>query len=272
VAGERKLGVVEDTLYVPMAGRIYASEQCPQVLYDKKALELKRKIPASALGGGSQTQYTYLASASRSANVDRFIADFLRRKPNGAVVQLGVGLETTFWRGDDGRAQWYGVDLPHVIDYRRDLLGEAPRERLIAGSAFEEGWLAQVRAECPEAPLLVVASGLFYYFEEGDVLGLARMLQGRGDVELLFDAVSKGGMSMMRKRHMKTVGHEDAQMFFYVDSALELARKVGGSAEVLAEENFYRRIPKEGLRLATRVSMGVSDLLGMVKMVHLRLL
>ena len=39
----QKLGVVEDTLFIPMLGRIYASEHCPQVLYDKKALELKKK-------------------------------------------------------------------------------------------------------------------------------------------------------------------------------------------------------------------------------------
>mgnify|MGYP000363481701 FL=1 len=40
-----KLGVLEDTLFVPMLGRIYASEHCPQIIYDKKALELKEKLP-----------------------------------------------------------------------------------------------------------------------------------------------------------------------------------------------------------------------------------
>ena len=40
-----KLGVVEDTLFVPMLGRIYASEHCSQILYDKKALELKNRLP-----------------------------------------------------------------------------------------------------------------------------------------------------------------------------------------------------------------------------------
>ena len=40
-----KLGVVEDTLFVPMLGRIYAAEHCPQILYDKKALELKNRLP-----------------------------------------------------------------------------------------------------------------------------------------------------------------------------------------------------------------------------------
>lgn len=35
-----KLGVVEDTLFVPMLGRIYASEHCPQILYDKNTIKI----------------------------------------------------------------------------------------------------------------------------------------------------------------------------------------------------------------------------------------
>lgn len=54
----RKLGVVEDTLYVPMLGRIYASENCRGVLYDKKALEFKKKLPKGMIENDTQTQYT----------------------------------------------------------------------------------------------------------------------------------------------------------------------------------------------------------------------
>jgi hypothetical protein len=46
---------------------------------------------------------------------------------------------------------------------------------------------------------------------------------------------------------MKTVGHEDAKMFFYVDSAEELAGTIGGSARVLNEEPFYHKISKKRL-------------------------
>ena len=60
----QKLGVVEDTLFVPMLGRIYASEHCPQILYDKKALELKNKLPSDLIEQKKQNQYTLLASAS----------------------------------------------------------------------------------------------------------------------------------------------------------------------------------------------------------------
>ena len=93
----RKLGVVEDTLFVPMLGRIHASEHCPQILYDKKALELKNKLPLDLIKQNKQNQYTLLASASRSANMDRFIRSFLERRPDGVIVQLGCGLETTYY-------------------------------------------------------------------------------------------------------------------------------------------------------------------------------
>lgn len=268
---DSKLGIVEDTLFVPMLGRIYASERCKAVLYDAKALELKARLPRSVVDGDGQTQYAHLASAARSASIDRFISDFLHRKPDGIVVQLGVGLETAFFRNDNGRTQWYGIDLPHVIDYRRELLPDTERERLIAGSAFEVAWLEQVRTENPGAPLLTTASGLFHYFEEARVIDLVRMLQDDGNVELIFDAVSKAGLSMMRKKHLKTIGHEDAQMHFCVESADELAARAGGDAKVLAEEGLFGHVDKSGLQLSTRLSMGVSDLLRMVKIIHLQL-
>ncbi len=265
-----ELGVIEDTLFVPMLGRIYASEHFPGILYDRKALELKEKLPEEVIRKDRQTQYTLLASASRSANIDRSVREFLEREPEGVIAQLGCGLETAFYRNDHGHTVWYGVDLPHVIAYRRSLLPEPERERYIAGDAFREDWIRQIRAEHPEVPVLVIASGLFYYFEESAVLGLIRMLQGFGDIELLFDAVSKSGMFMMRKKHMKTVGHADARMFFYVDSAEELVSGLSG-VTVLAEEKYYRHISRAGLGLTARVSMMVSDWLGMVKMIHLKL-
>lgn len=264
-----KLGVVEDTLFVPMLGRIYASEYCPQILYDGKALELKEKLPPELLSQGRLSQYTLLASAARSANMDRFIRAFLERRPDGVIVQLGCGLETAYYRCDNGRSHWYAVDLPHVVEYRRELLPEPERETYLAGDAFAGGWIKQIRADVPDAPILVTAGGLFHYFEENKVVELLRMLTGVGEIEIVFDAVSKSGMAMMRKKYMKQVGHGDAQMFFYVDSASELAGKIGSGVRVLAEEPYYRRIPRTGLKLSTKVSMAVSDRFGMVKMVHL---
>ena len=253
----QKLGVVEDTLFVPMLGRIYASEHCPQILYDKKALELKNKLPSDLIEQNKQNQYTLLASASRSANMDRFIQSFLERRPNGVIVQLGCGLETTYYRCDNRRTHWYAVDLPE-------------RETYLAGDAFSEDWIRQVRTEFPDAPILVTAGGLFHYFEENKVISLLRMIGQSGNMEVVFDTVNKKGMAMMQKKYMKQVGHADAQMFFYVDAAKELAAKIRGNVKVIAEEPYYRYIPKNGLKLSTKVSMAVSDQFKMVKMICLK--
>ena len=265
------LGVVEDTLFVPMLGRLYASEHCPQILYDKKALELKEKLPAGLRKPGDQSQYTLLASAVRSANMDRFIRSFLGRRRDGVIVQLGCGLETTYHRCDNGCTRWYAVDLPHVVEYRRELLPEPERETYVAADAFDDDWIRRIRANVPDAPILVTAGGLFHYFEEAKVMGLLRMLQQFGEIELVFDAVSKSGMAMMRKKYMRRVGHGDARMFFYVDEASELTGKIGGGVEILAQEAYYRHIPRDGLRFSTKVSMAVSDRWCMVKMIHLKL-
>ena len=266
-----KLGVLEDTLFIPMLGRIYASEHCPQILYDKKVLELKNRLPSDLIEQNMQNQYTLLASASRSANMDRFIRSFRERRPNGVIVQLGCGLETTYHRCDNGRTRWYAVDLPHVIEYRRELLPEPERELYISGDAFAKDWIKKVRNDVLDAPILVTASGLFHYFEEHKVIALLRMIGQFGNMEVVFDTVNKRGMTMMKKKYMKQVGHADVQMFFYVDSAEELAAKIGGNVKVIAEEPYYRYIPKNGLKLSTKVSMAVSDQFKMVKMIHLKL-
>ena len=259
---------VEDTLFVPMLGRIYATENFPHILNDQKALALKPKLPKNLKGENTQTQYTLMASAVRSTNMDRYIKDFMKRNPEGIIVNLGCGLETTYYRNNDDKHIWYEVDLPAVINYRRELLGENPNEYLIAADAFGEEWIKEIRKDHPNNPLIVAASGLFYYFTEEKVVGLFKQLRNYGEIEILFDTVNKTGMKQMAK-YMKQVGHEDASMYFYVDKLEDLCAKI--SAKPLKEEAYYAHTEKKGLKFMTSTSMRVSDRFMMVKMEHFKL-
>ena len=80
--------------------------------------------------------------------MDRFIRAFLERRPDGVIVQLGCGLETAYYRCDNGRTRWYAVDLSHVVEYRRALLPEPERETYLAGDAFAEDWIRQDPHRC----------------------------------------------------------------------------------------------------------------------------
>lgn len=200
-----KLGTIEITSFVPMIGRIYASENLPTILYDNRALALKDKLPRDIVQDNTQNQYTYLASATRSAYVDRYVEDFIKLNLSGAIVQLGCGLETTFNR-NDGKSKWYSINLPDVVEYRKNLLPESQRECYLSEDAFSVAWIKRVREELGEVPLLVIASVLFYYFEEEKVLSLMRILHSYGNIELVFDTVNRKGMRMMRKKWIKKVG------------------------------------------------------------------
>lgn len=263
----QNMGIVEDTLFVPLLGRIYASERFPNILRDDAALSLKDRIPRDIAERGRQTQYTLIASAARSANMDRIVEGYLARNPEGAVVQLGCGLETAAQRSGADGVRWYAVDLPAVIEYRRALIPECSREECIGADAFSREWIELVRLREPDSPILVTAAGLFHYFEEGDVVRLLKTLRDYGDVEVAFDAVSRTGLAMMGAKYMRQVGHGEARMGFCVGSAARLAEQVG--AGLVAEGKYYESVPRAGLAASTRASMALSDFLSMVKMVHL---
>ena len=104
--------------------------------------------------------------AVRVVTFDTAIRRFLARYPSGTVVALGEGLETQFWRVDNGRMRWVSVDLPEALELRHKLLPEGPRQRSLAGSALETEWLDQLDRA---SPVLVSAQGLFMYFQREQV-------------------------------------------------------------------------------------------------------
>ena len=95
--------------------------------------------------------------AVRVATFDAAVRRFLDSYPAGTVVALGEGLETQFWRLDNGQVRWLTVDLPETMELRQRLLPDRPRQSSHAGSALELTWLDGLN---PPDPILVTAQGL----------------------------------------------------------------------------------------------------------------
>ena len=133
---------ISKTLFVPMYGRIYTTEHFPNILNDIAALKLKNKIPPE---NKLQSQYTYIASAVRSRNIDRYINNFLKINPDGIIVEIGCGLETTYFRHPDIKTTFYDMDLPEVIDYREKLIPLGEYQKLIKGDLFKEEWIEIIK-------------------------------------------------------------------------------------------------------------------------------
>ena len=66
---------VPDTLYIPLAARIYASKRFPEYFFDAKALSLEGEIPSDSIQKAAG-EYFNLASVARYHNLDSITRDF----------------------------------------------------------------------------------------------------------------------------------------------------------------------------------------------------
>lgn len=182
---------VSETLLWTLHHRAAEARREDRVLDDPLAVELVDRLDfpfRARFGQGAIGQDQ--GQALRALRFDLTVRDFLAAYPGGQVVALGDGLETQFWRVDDGTVRWLSVDLPAVVELRRRLLPEHPRARMFAGSALDRQWMREVDTS---RPLLVTAQGLFMYLPRARVTGLlAELAESAGRlpaVEVVFDAV-----------------------------------------------------------------------------------
>lgn len=149
-------------------------------LHDTVAQEVLLKIQRrrQTLGPvmGRRTSLMAHYFAQRARVFDAEIRLFLSRHSDAVVVNLGEGLDTQFWRVDNGQLRWIGVDMPDVIRLRQELMPPSDRVTHIPCSVLALDWTEQVPSG---APLLITAQGLFMYFKPGQVIGLLRALGQR---------------------------------------------------------------------------------------------
>ena len=170
------LAGVPETLLWTLYQRAAEARRPDTVLRDVRAVQLVEAIDypfEDRFGGGELGQWQALRARCFDQQVSRFLAEH----PGGTVVALGEGLETQFWRVDDGRVHWLTVDLPETIELRRRLLPpESPRQRMIGASALERTWLDEVH---PARGLMITAQGLLMYLQPEEVHRLVAAVAAR---------------------------------------------------------------------------------------------
>ena len=181
---------VPETLLWTLYHRAAEAARPDAVLRDPMALGVMSAIsfPFEERFGKATSAWSQW-QALRALAFDREITRYLAAAPDATVVALGEGLETQFWRVDNGRLRWLSIDLPEAIDVRERLLPAAPRLRMVATSALATAWLDEVERD---AGVFVTAQGLLMYLEREQVRGLVATLADRiPDGALMFDAVSR---------------------------------------------------------------------------------
>ncbi len=240
---------VQETLIIPLFGRLVCSEHFPDLFSDPEAKRIcdsldydfadKRKKMESATG-----LFGALEVAQRQYDLRCEAEAYLKDHPKAAVVNLGCGLDDTFSKVDNGQCRGYNIDLPDVIQVRNELLPAGEREMNLACDLNDHSWMDQIDAGNGVA---FIAAGVFYYFRTEDVKKLFHAMAEHfpGGV-LAFDSCNERGAKLMRKTWLREAGITDVSAFFSLEDEAELRGWSGRFASVSAKSYMrgYRDIYK----------------------------
>ena len=181
---------VSETLLGPLWGRAKISKEHSALFYDAKAVELVEKIDHDFSTRDKVVPgYLSFLFVARAKQFDKKVKAYITERPHASVVNIGVGLDTTFYRVDNGTIHWYDLDLPPVIDIRKQLLPEPPRVTYIAKSFLDPSWCKDVKQT--EEGVFIIAGGVLRYFEEAQVRQFFSLLADNlPSSEIVFDAQS----------------------------------------------------------------------------------
>lgn len=192
IASQNLDGVAE-TLLFPLYVRAIESQRPDALLKDDKAVAMLTQMDyaferARQLKMDKDDQ---VAIILRNREFDRYVRDFLARCPEAVVIYIGCGLDSRFERVDNGKVEWYDLDLPEVIELRRKLIGgDRQRYHLLACSVLDDAWIKTVSVHLPR-PFFFLAEGVLMYFKEAQVRQLVLNLREHfPSAELVCDAFS----------------------------------------------------------------------------------
>jgi O-methyltransferase involved in polyketide biosynthesis len=262
---------VQATMLIPLYGRAIAGKRFPDILRDRTAERICESVnyDFSGISKTYGSEYVSLTCLLRAARVDDRARAFIARHPNGAIINLGAGLDDTFSRVDNGIVRWYNIDLPDAIAYREQFITPAERERNIAKSMFDYSWFGEIETPAG-ASVLVIAAGLFFYFDESEIRGLvSKICEGFPGGELFFEACSRSGTKIAIKIVKKT-GNSGAEMKFWVNDAASLKAWSPKITQAVSCPFFGDRYKDKRLAPFTRLIMWGADFLKRTKFVSVK--
>ena len=173
------LSRVSQTAILTLICRVVASENENPVFHDPMAiLCLDRLISLSSqeeenLINKWKKMYTGVQARDARSRLqtvksfDRIANLFITNHPGCTVINLACGFDTRFWRIDNGNCRYVELDLPEMIDLKRELLKDQLTYELIGCSIFDTAWIDQVTAN-GNSNFLLLAEGLFMYLPKQD--------------------------------------------------------------------------------------------------------
>jgi len=264
-----ELDNVQETLLLPLWGRAVEAKKEHPRLTDKLAVEIIGKLDYDfstiSQNISSLIQYAWIA---RSLHTDNAIGQFLKKYPEGTIVNIGCGLDTTFDRIDNGKVLYYDLDLPDVIELRSRFVPGHPRRKSISCSFLDTKWFDALEIR---DNVFFFATGVFYYFTEEQIKGFLLAVADRfPGCEMLFDWASPLGVRMSNKKVIEGGGmSETAVLKWGIDSA-KILEAWDPRIRLIRQYPLFKKM-KKGHPFKMRYGLWLSDRLKIMSMAHLQI-
>ncbi len=262
-----KKGTVEETLLLPLWGRAYETQKDKPRLIDKKAVEIMERLDydfSDIERTQSLSQHGWIA---RSLYTDKVVKEFIKKHPKATIVNIGCGMDTTFSRIDNGQIMFYELDLPDVIEIRKNFYHDSDRHKSIASSFMETDYFEQIEVK---DGLLFLAGGVFMYFTEKQMRTFfVKIADYFSKCELYFDVLTPKGFKIAKKQVLKKGGMEVDFEGWTLKSAKEL-ESWDKRFQLISYDKMYERV-KGGISLTHKIILTMTDVMNMGGMVHLRI-
>ena len=185
IEGQLDLSGVEETALLTLYARAIESQSEDPILEDSKTVALVAQLDplleqqdsrmADRLKKRAIDPRLTVHMQLRAKKYDDYALDFLERHPSAVIINIGCGLDTRFFRIDNGQLLFFDLDLPDMIKLKRQLLNENERYQMIGTSVLDFEWMAPIARL--NQPTLILAEGVLMYLPENKVKELVLTLQ-----------------------------------------------------------------------------------------------
>lgn len=227
-----------ETMLQSFYARAKYSKSKGHKFYDAKAVELVDKIDYDFSTADKDNTMSGGVIA-RTLVFDELVKDFIEKNPECTVVNIACGLDTRFYRMDNGKITWYNLDLPETIAIRDTIYQESGRVSTIGVSALDPAWAKQVKVR---GKMLFIIEGLSMYLTEQENACILKIIRENFDnAYVLMECIAK--MWVKREGVEKSIQQTGAKFVFGADSFQDLGEIAQGYHKV-KDDNILRGMRK----------------------------
>lgn len=161
---EHTLEGIPETMLIPLWARAEETIKKNPIIRDEKAIKMVSQIDYD-FSKFKKSKLSQVGVSIRTEILDTRVREYLKRKPDSIIINLGSGLDTRMERFTSQNIRyWYDIDLPEAIGIRRHFFHEGAKNKFIAKSIFDPTWFSEI--DKSTSNILILAEGLFMYFRE----------------------------------------------------------------------------------------------------------